>query len=87
MLTLLQAATDSPTSWQLIVAIAGVFGFIAACVGGGVIYGRIVSRLEAVEKSQHESIPRSEVALMFEEIKRRLGRIEEEVIESRGRDR
>jgi uncharacterized membrane-anchored protein YhcB (DUF1043 family) len=43
----------------------------------GVVYGKVMARLDAVEKSQRDSAKHSEMAVMFEDIKRRLERIED----------
>ena len=58
--------------WDLIVALGGVGSLLAA----GAIYGRIVARVETLERDQKTGAKQSEVLLMFEEIRRRLGRIE-----------
>jgi hypothetical protein len=59
-------------NWELITALGGVGALLAA----GTIYGRLVTRLETVEREQKSGAKQSEVLLMFEEIRRRLSRIE-----------
>lgn len=59
-------------NWELITALGGISALLAA----GAIYGRIVARVETLERDQKSGAKQSEVLLMFEEIRRRLGRIE-----------
>ncbi len=71
------AAGAAPSAWQLIVAIAAVASFMAALVAFGIAYGKVTSRIEALEKSQGTSAKHAETTVMFEDIKRRLERIED----------
>ncbi len=70
-------AASTPGAWELILAIAAVASFMAALVGFGVAYGKVTGRLTALEDSQGGAARHSETAVMFEDIKRRLERIED----------
>jgi hypothetical protein len=72
---LLQMAS-APTTWELIVAIAGVASLFALLVVFGIAYGSLQQRLATLEKMQDAHAKESDVSLMFGEITRRLSRIE-----------
>lgn len=66
-------------NWELFTALGGV----AALLSAGTIYGRIVARVETLERDQKTVAKQSEVLLMFEDIRRRLQRIEHHFDSSR----
>lgn len=76
--------SSAPGAWQLLGAIAGVAGFLAMCIACGVAYGRLSTRVEVVEAQQAKSVSSTEMELMFEDIKRRLERIEAHVDREHG---
>ena len=73
------ASLLAPTVWQLIVTLAGVASFMVLLVTFGIAYGKITERLAAVEILARAAAKREEAMVMFQEIQRRLTRMEDKL--------